>query len=69
MKLCMYHTKVNHSRDIIVHTDLFHAAGMTCFVGVEQGILLTVCVALSLASYECEQPDSSYEKHHYKQLK
>lgn len=63
------HTKVNHSRDIIIHTDLFHAAGMNCCVGVEQGILLTVCVALSLASYECEQPDSSYEKHHYKQLK
>jgi len=28
-----------------------------------------VSVALALASYECEPPDSSYEKHHYKQLK
>jgi len=30
---------------------------------------MCVFIALSLASYDCEPPDSSYEKHHYKQLK
>lgn len=43
--------------------------GILVFIGKKSFIVQFVSVALALASYECEPPDSSYEKHHYKQLK